>query len=262
MAEATLVLSLVLEGRGLCLHRQGCAIVDRVDIRLDSAGISGLVGANGAGKTSLVSLLAGLIAPDAGVRRIISAGGGSAGGAGRGSAGGAGVGAGEARIGLMMQKPVIMRRSVYGNCDYVLKALGVGRAARRARIAEGLAMVRLDHRARDDARLLSAGEQQRLALARVLISEPAVLLCDEATSSLDPPSRRLIENIVADKAAQGLPVLWVTHNLAQLKRLGGRSGGRVFFMHQGRLAPPQDIEAFFDAPASKEARAFLAYESV
>ena len=156
----------------------------------------------------------------------------------------------------MMQKPVIMRRSVYGNCDYVLKALGMAKAARRARIAEGLAMVRLDHRARDDARLLSAGEQQRLALARVLIAEPAVLLCDEATSSLDPPSRRLIEQIVADKAARGLPVLWVTHHLAQLKRLGTR----VFFMHQGRLAPPQDIDAFFAAPASKEAREFLACE--
>ena len=231
---------LILEGRGLCLYRHGCAIVEQVDIRLDAGGISGLVGANGAGKTSLVSLLAGLIAPDSGVRRITGSGGA------------------EARIGLMMQKPVIMRRSVYGNCDYVLKALGVEKAVRRARIAEGLALVRLDQRARDDARLLSAGEQQRLALAQMLIAEPAVLLCDEATSSLDPPSRRLIEKIVADKAAEGLPVLWVTHNLAQLKRLGGR----VFFMHQGRLAPPQDIDAFFNAPASKEARAFLAYERV
>ena len=238
---------LILEGQGLCLYRHGCAIVEQVDIRIDAGGISALVGANGAGKTSLVSLLAGLIAPDSGVRRII--GGGGVGGA-----------AGEARIGLMMQKPVIMRRSVYGNCDYVLKALGVEKAVRRARIAEGLALVRLDQRARDDARLLSAGEQQRLALAQMLIAEPAVLLCDEATSSLDPPSRRLIEKIVADKAAEGLPVLWVTHNLAQLKRFGGRGGGRVFFMHQGRLAPPQDIDAFFTAPASKEARAFLAYE--
>ena len=86
MADA----SLVLEGQGLCLYRQGRAIVDRVDIRidirLDSGGISALVGANGAGKTSLVSLLAGLIAPDSGVRRITGSGGA------------------EARIGLMMQK--------------------------------------------------------------------------------------------------------------------------------------------------------------
>ena len=89
---------LVLEGRGLCLYRQSRAIVDRVDIRIGAGGISALVGANGAGKTSLVSLLAGLIAPDSGVRRIIGGGGA----------------AGEARIGLMMQKPVIMRRSVYG----------------------------------------------------------------------------------------------------------------------------------------------------
>ena len=229
---------LVLEGQGLCVYRQGCAIIDDVDIRIESGGISGLVGANGAGKTSLVAVLAGLIEPDSGIRRI--------------------TGMGDARIGLMMQKPVMMRRSVYGNCDYVLKALGVAKAARRVRIAEGLAMVRLDHRAYDDARLLSAGEQQRLALARVLISAPAVLLCDEATSSLDPPSRCLIEQIVADKAAKGLPVLWVTHHLAQLKRLATR----VFFMHQGRLAPPQDIADFFAAPASKEAREFLDYERI
>jgi tungstate transport system ATP-binding protein len=232
-----------LEGKDLCLTRHGQMIIDKVSVSISEAGICGLVGANGCGKTTLISLMAGLIQPDSGEVRITGMGG---------------MTPSPLRIGLMMQKPVIMRRSVYGNCDYVLAAEGIPVAERKARIADGLALVKLHHLKDQDARTLSSGEQQRMALARVLIAEPGVLLCDEATSNLDPQSTRMIEAIVKSKAAAGLPVLWVTHHLAQLRRLANR----VVFMEQGRVLAEQDISAFFDTPASKEVREYIDFERI
>ncbi len=234
---------LLLEGLDLSLTRDGQRIIDGVSLNVGNAGICGLVGANGCGKTTLISLMAGLITPDAGEVLITGMGG---------------MTPSPLRIGLMMQKPVIMRRSVYGNCDYVLAAQGMPVHERKARIDEGLALVNLHSLKDQDARTLSSGEQQRMALARVLISDPGVLLCDEATSNLDPQSTRMIEAIVKTRAEAGLPVLWVTHNLAQLRRLASR----VVFIDQGRVLAEQDINAFFDAPASKEVRAYLDFERV
>jgi tungstate transport system ATP-binding protein len=232
-----------LEGTDLCLTRHGQTIIDKVSLRIGEAGICGLVGANGSGKTTLISLMAGLIRPDSGKVHITGMGG---------------MTPSALRIGLMMQKPVIMRRSVYGNCDYVLAAQGIPAAERKARIADGLALVKLDHLKDQDARTLSSGEQQRMALARVLIAGPGILLCDEATSNLDPQSTRMIEAIVKSRAKAGLPVLWVTHHLAQLRRLANR----VVFMQHGRVLTEQDVSAFFDAPATKEAREYIDFERI
>lgn len=234
---------LMLEGLNLSLIRQDHPIINGVNLNVGNTGICGLVGANGSGKTTLISLMAGLITPDAGEVRMTGMGG---------------MAPSPLRIGLMMQKPVIMRRSIYGNCDYVLAAQGVAAHERKARIEEGLALVNLYALRHQDARTLSSGEQQRMALARVLITDPGVLLCDEATSNLDPKSTRMIEAIVKSKAKDGLPVLWVTHNLAQLRRLASR----VVFMDQGRVLAEQEISDFFEAPASKEARDYLYFESV
>ncbi len=158
----------------------------------------------------------------------------------------------------MMQKPVIMRRSVYDNCNYVLSALNVPASERPDRIMAGLSMMEIDQFAKQDARTLSSGEQQRMALARVLITNPGILLCDEATSNLDPKSTQMIETVIMNKAASGLPVLWVTHNLAQLRRMTQR----VIFMQKGEILADQDTDSFFRAPACLEAEEYLAYERI
>ena len=234
---------LTLRGDGLVLIRDGKTVVSEADITVSSGLITGLIGANGSGKTSLVMMLAGLIRPHQGGVNLTDHNGQVA---------------SRKHIGLMMQKPVIMRRSVYRNCEYVLSALDVPAAARQDRIMSGLAIMELEHYANQDARTLSSGEQQRLALARVLMADPGVLLCDEATSNLDPKSTRMIENVIMEKAASGLPVLWVTHNLAQLRRIAGQ----VVFMHQGAILANQDTDQFFHAPSCHEASEYLAYERV
>ena len=66
---------------------------------------------------------------------------------------------------------------------------------------------------------LSGGEAQRMTIARALLTEPAVLLADEPTASLDTASRRTIEDLARELADSGVPLVWITHDTAQLRRL-------------------------------------------
>jgi tungstate transport system ATP-binding protein len=114
--------------------------------------------------------------------------------------------------------------------------------------------VGLAEQAGQPARLLSGGEQQSLALARVLALDPAVLFLDEPTASLDPASVLRIEEIVLAAHARGTKIIFVTHDLAQAKRLAGD----VVFIHRGRVLEHASTERFFTEPATPQARDYLA----
>ena len=103
------------------------------------------------------------------------------------------------------------------------------------------------------ARVLSGGEQQRLALARASALAPDVLFLDEPTASLDPPATRAVERIVEAIHAQGTTIVMTTHSLGQAKRLADR----VIFVSAGRVTESTDAATFFSAPRSSEARSFL-----
>jgi tungstate transport system ATP-binding protein len=103
------------------------------------------------------------------------------------------------------------------------------------------------------ARVLSGGEQQRLALARAWALRPEVLFLDEPTANLDPSATREVEAIIAAIHEAGTKVVMTTHNLGQARRLGDE----VLFIHQGRLAERAPIGEFFKQPASAEAQAFI-----
>jgi tungstate transport system ATP-binding protein len=118
---------------------------------------------------------------------------------------------------------------------------------------EALAHVGLKHLADSPARVLSGGEQQRLAFARAWVLRPEVLFLDEPSSNLDPSATKEIEAIIQSIHAAGAKIVMATHNLAQAKRLGDE----VLFIHQGRLAERSPIDRFFTSPASPEAEAFI-----
>jgi tungstate transport system ATP-binding protein len=103
------------------------------------------------------------------------------------------------------------------------------------------------------ARLLSGGEQQRLALARALARAPQVLCLDEPTASLDPASTKAVEDIVTRIAASDVKIVLATHDLGQARRLAGD----IVFMLRGRIHEHADAATFFTAPATPEAAAFL-----
>lgn len=223
---------------GLTLEAQGKRLVDIEHLALDAGRVTMLMGPNGAGKSLLLRMIHGLIGPS---RGWISWGEVACGPATR------------ATQAMVFQKPVLLRRSAAANVDFVLKARGLDRAARRARTEELLARVGLEDRGRQPARLLSGGEQQRLALARALAIRPQVLMLDEATASLDPASVLAIEKIVAEAAQAGTKVIFITHDVGQARRLAGD----VVFLHRGRVAEHTAADRFFSGPASEVALAYL-----
>jgi tungstate transport system ATP-binding protein len=227
---------LPLTVHGLVFEAGGRRLIDGLDLSLSAAGITMVIGPNGSGKSLLLRLLHGLIEPTAGE---IAWGG---------QRPGRSV---QKRQALVFQKPVLLRRSVAENIDFVLRLNGRTGADYRDQLLSRVGLLSL---ARQPARLLSGGEQQRLALARALAREPEVLLLDEPTASLDPASVQMIEAIVNEARQAGTRVMFVTHDIGQLRRLADD----VVFLHRGRVAEHSSASEFLQSPASEAARAFLA----
>lgn len=229
---------LPLRGSGLSLRRGGRALLDRVDLVIEPGPLTVIMGPNGAGKSLLLRVLATLIAPDEGLVTW---------------AGTLPDRARAPRLGFVFQKPVMLRRSVLENVRYALKAAGVPRAERDRRAAEALAGAGLEPLAGSPARVLSGGEQQRLAIARALSTEPDVLLLDEPSANLDPAATQAIESLVRTAHRAGTTVVFVTHDLGQARRLADE----VVFIHRGRLAERTPADRFFAQPSSEAASAFI-----
>jgi tungstate transport system ATP-binding protein len=152
---------------------------------------------------------------------------------------------------MVFQRPVMLRRSAFANVVYPLRFAGVASADKVA--MDALAEVGLAHAAQRPARVLSGGEQQRLALARAWALHPEVLFLDEPTANLDPGATREIESVIRAFDASGTKIVMSTHSLGQARRLGDE----VIFLHQGRVAERAPIDRFFPQPASPEAAAFV-----
>ena len=100
---------------------------------------------------------------------------------------------------------------------------------------------------------LSGGQQQRVAIARALAMEPAILLCDEITSALDPELVGEVLRVVESLAEDGMTLLMVTHEMAFARRVSDR----LIFMHQGRVHESGPSEELFASPKTPELKQFL-----
>ena len=105
---------------------------------------------------------------------------------------------------------------------------------------------------------LSGGEQQRLALARALATDPEVLFLDEPTANLDPAATAVIEAVVERIRDAGTKAIFVTHDIGQARRLADD----IVFMHRGRICETGPAVTFFDTPCTSEAQQFLQGELV
>jgi tungstate transport system ATP-binding protein len=219
----------------------GRTIIDRVSFELDAGPSTIVLGANGAGKSVLLRLMHGLLAPSAGRVEWL------------------GSNAVRARRlqAMVFQRPVMLRRSVLANITYALALANVAARDRDRLAFEALEEVGLATLAARPARVLSGGEQQRLALARAWALHPEVLFLDEPTASLDPAATREIETVIKAFDASGTKIVMVTHNLGQARRLGDE----VLFVHQGRVAELTPVDRFFSQPSSAEAAAFIKGEN-
>ena len=229
------ILPLTLEN--LQFKAQGQILLNVGSCAFDNPGCAVILGPNGAGKTLLLNIMHGLLAPSTGRVRW-------------GHDDPDRIRKGQAMI---FQRPVMLRRSVRANVDFALKYRGLEKNERAQRVAEALEISGLSNFQAKSARLLSFGQQQSLALARVWALRPDILFMDEATANLDPPSTFKLERLVGELKAQGVRIIMTTHDLGQAQRLGDE----IVFIHGGRLLERTAGKRFFAGPQSQVAQAFL-----
>ncbi len=215
----------------------GHTILGPVDLELNSRGITVLLGPNGAGKSLFLSLAHGLIPPD------------------RGTVLWNGKPAAQSRRnrGFVFQNPPVFRRSVAGNIALPLAARDYSAERKSALLKRALHDAALANVAKNPAATLSGGEQQRLALARALVTEPEVVFLDEPAASLDAEFTAALEDRLRQIAGSGTKIIMSTHNLAQAQRLADD----ILFFSGGRLVEQAQARDFFAAPKSRAAADFL-----
>lgn len=118
------------------------------------------------------------------------------------------------RVAMAFQRPPLFPGTVEDNFRVAFSEISVERSG-QALERVGLPSDMVSQKAAD----LSGGEAQRMAIARALLTEPRVLLADEPTAALDSAARRMIEDLGREVAASGIPIVWVTHDTGQLRRL-------------------------------------------
>ena len=209
----------------------GTAILDRVSLTIDRGERVAFLGRSGAGKTTALKTINGLIAPARGdvlvdgipirrqplpqLRR---------------------------RIGFVLQQPALFpHRSVYDNMATVPRLLGWDEA--RIREAAHALLARLELAPETFAarfpRTLSGGQQQRIAIGRALIAEPDILLCDEPFSALDPLIRADLLELLRE-LARGTTLIFVTHDVGEALRIANR----IVLFDAGRVAADTTSDAF------------------
>lgn len=199
------------------------AALQGVSLTANPGEVLGLLGPNGAGKTTLIKVLATLILPDQG----------------HGTVCGYDLVKQPARVREKIGLVNTSERSFYWrltgrqNLDFFASLWGITGNRKDKRIHELLTMTDLHEKA--DTRLMkySTGQQQRLAVARALLSDPQVLLMDEATRSLDPLAALALREFTRNELAnrQGKTVLWCTHNLKEAQEMCDR----LAIIHQGSV---------------------------
>jgi len=214
-------------------------LLDRISLKIAVGAPTVLVGPNGSGKTTLLRVAMGLLAPSSG--HITWNGRESS---------------EPTRRAFMFQRPVTLRRTVYGNIRYALAAAGVPRRLRSERAHELLSSMDLVGLADRPARQLSGGEQQRLSLARALARDPSVLFLDEPTANLDPAATQTIEELVRAESKRGVKIVMATHDLHEARRIGGE----IVLLHRGAVVEAAPAITFFTQPRAEATRQFLAGE--
>jgi putative ABC transport system ATP-binding protein len=205
----------------------GTAILDDITMAVPPRGLTVIAGPSGSGKSTLLRMCNRLEVPTAGhifldgvdiatldplaLRR---------------------------RAGMVFQRPVVFAGTVRDNLR-VACADADDTTFEKALARAGLAASFLDRQADD----LSGGEAQRMCIARTLLTDPQILLMDEATSSLDVDARVVIEKLARDLVDTGLTVLWVTHDLEQAERLADHT----IVILEGRVTDERDARRFLAA---------------
>jgi tungstate transport system ATP-binding protein len=148
---------------------------------------------------------------------------------------------------MLFQKPHLLRLPVASNVALGLWLRGTPWRVAKEQALVALSRVGLADLAQRNARKLSGGQMQRVAMARAWAMQPQVLLLDEPTASLDPHAKREVEALIEEFAQTTQPavtLVFASHNLGQVKRLASR----VIYLEHGRVLADLSVSDFFSGP--------------
>jgi lipopolysaccharide export system ATP-binding protein len=222
---------MLLQAQDLVKTYGGRTVVDHVSYQVDEREIVGLLGANGAGKTTSFRMTVGMIAPNSG--RVIFDAADVTGlpmykRARRG-------------IGYLSQEPSVFQRlTVEQNLMAICETMRFTRAARHKKVNEllgqfGLAVVRKNY-----AKNISGGERRKLEIARALITEPRLILLDEPFSGVDPKAVEELRREILKLRERGIAILLTDHNVHETLKVTDRS----YVIHEGKVisaGPPKKL---------------------
>lgn len=218
------------------------------DLTISKGGITGILGPNGSGKTTLLRIMGLLIPSDTGQVEVLGK---------------------KVRwdknlilklrrqISIVTQTSYMFEGSVYYNVAYGLKVRSTRESKIRSTVMECLDMVGMKEFINADARTLSGGERQKVAIARALAIKPKILFLDEPTSNIDPTSGLEIEKYVRHiNQEYKTTIVLVTHNLFQAQRLTDE----ITFLWEGKLIERGATKDIFSNPQDKRTKAFISGE--
>lgn len=221
----------VIETRNLTKHFGDFTAVDQLCLVVPRGAIYGFIGSNGSGKSTAIRMICGLLAPTAGTACVL--------------------GKDTARepdqvkqsIGYMSQKfSLYLDLTAEENLDFYGSLYGLGKAERRSRMEDVFSLMQIENLRHVPAGSLSGGQRQRLALGCAILHRPELLILDEPTSAVDPASRRLFWNLLANLAAGGrTTILLTTHFMDEAEHCD-----LIGFLQAGRLiaeGSPAELKA-------------------
>lgn len=201
-------------------NAQPLVAVDQLTLQIEAGQVFGLLGPNGSGKTTTVNLLCGLLTPTTGTALV------------HGVDVSAQVAQVRAMLGVVPQETALYNDlTAYENLLFHARLYHVPAQERATRIAEVLDLVGLTARQRDRVGTYSGGMQRRLALARALLTQPAVVVLDEPTLGVDVQSRAALWERIRQIAAAGKTVLLTTNYMEEAQALADR----LAILDHGRL---------------------------
>lgn len=226
----------------VCYSTNGLGLIKHFSIELQCSGTSIVLGHNGAGKSLLLKLLHGVIVPTTGSISWNSQ---------------------SPNIyqywrTFLLQKPTFFNQSIAYNIEFVLHIAGVDKSEHKLRCEQALEVCGLHSLAHRNINTLSGGELQKASLARAWVLQPCVILLDEPTVALDPPSMISFEKIIKQFEKSGTKIIMTTHDLTQASRLASE----IIYIDQGTMIEQADAGSFFAGPRSSQAQKFISGELI
>jgi ABC-type Fe3+/spermidine/putrescine transport system ATPase subunit len=223
------------------------ASVDGISMDIPRGQLVALLGPSGCGKTTTMKMLAGLLEPTAGDVRFD----------GRSVVD---IPAERRNVAMVFQKPLLFpHMSIGDNVAFGLRMRGVDQKTRRRRVSEMMELVRLPGMEGRRPGQLSGGQEQRISLARSLITEPDILLLDEPLSQLDANLRIEMRDLIRQIQAElGITSVFVTHDQEEAVMLADR----IALMLAGRIRQDGLPRDFYEQPASAEVARFFGTQNL